>query len=109
MINQKYRLKGISMPSQSRLGDQGTGHESWPPTNVIAASTNCMANGKGCARVGDPLQPHPSPSPSPAHPRSIAQGSSTVFINSKAAARIGDPIDCGGFMAQGSENINVGG
>jgi len=97
------------MPPQSRVGDTGAGHGSFPPTPVVAGSPNVFVNGKPAARLGDPLASHGSPSPSPPHGRSIAAGSGTVFINGKPASRIGDGIDCGGSLIAGSGNVITGG
>ena len=97
------------MPAQSRLGDTGSGHGSFPPTNVIAGSPNVFVNGRPAARLGDPLASHGSPSPSPPHSRAIAAGSGSVFINGKPAARIGDAINCGGNLISGSGNVFTGG
>lgn len=95
------------MPAVSRLDDVGSGHASFPPTNVIAGSGNCKVNSKPVARVGDALQPHGSPSPSPPHPRSIASGSSNVSVNSKPLSHIGSAVDCGGLLQTGSGNTDV--
>jgi uncharacterized Zn-binding protein involved in type VI secretion len=97
------------MPPQSRIGDIGSGHSSFPPTPVIAGSPNVFVNGRPAARLGDALAPHGSPSPSTPHGRSIAGGSGTVFINGRPASRIGDPIDCGGSLVTGSPNVFTGG
>jgi len=97
------------MPAQARLGDTGSGHGSFPSTNIIQGSPNVFVNGKPAARQGDALAPHSSPSPSPPHGRNIASGSSTVFINGKPAARVGDSINCGGSIVSGSGNVFTGG
>ncbi|KQZ44023.1 RHS repeat-associated core domain-containing protein [Duganella sp. Root1480D1] len=39
----------------------------------------------------------------------LAQGSDNVFINDQPAARKGDMTTCGGTIAEGSENVFVGG
>lgn len=95
------------MPAVSRITDVGSGHASFPPTNVTGGSGNCTVNSKVVARVGDPLAAHGSPSPSPAHPRAIASGSSNVSVNSKPLAHIGSAVDCGGLLQTGSSNTDV--
>jgi len=42
-------------------------------------------------------------------PPMLAQGSDNVFINDQPAARKGDMTTCGGTIAEGSENVFVGG
>lgn len=92
----------------SRLGDTGSGHGSFPPTNVITCSINTFVNNKGVGRKGDQLQPHGSPSPSPVHSRSLCGCSSKTIVNNKGVVRIGDAICCGGLMVQGSPNVFKG-
>lgn len=96
------------MNPSARLGDIGSGHASFPPTPIIAASGDTSVNSLPSARILDPLAPHGSPSPSPPHGRVIAVGSTSVSINSRAAARITDPISCGGLIVTGSGNTFKG-
>ncbi len=95
------------MPSASRLGDTGAGHGCFPPSNAIAGSPDVSINGKPALRVGDALAAHGCKD-CPPHGRAVAAGSASVSINGKPAARIGDSIDCGGAMAAGSGNVNIG-
>lgn len=88
------------------VGDQGTDHEGFPPTPVIAGSGSVKIDGKPAARMGDPLEMHSKPM-HPPHPRTIAAGSATVMIDGKPAARAGDAIDCGGVL-QGGSSVNIG-
>lgn len=92
----------------SRLGDTGSGHESWPPTVIISVSSNGFSNSLGIARKGDRLNPHESPSPSPMHERVICGSSSRTFLNSRGMVRISDAICCGGLMVEGSSNVYKG-
>ncbi|MBF9000105.1 MULTISPECIES: PAAR domain-containing protein [Vibrio] len=99
------------MPSAARVGDIDTGHGCFPPTAVTAGSGDVFINGIASVRVGDPLQMHACPCPTMphgAHGRSMAAGSSTVKINGLAAVRVGDAVDCGGTIAVGSGNVNIG-
>lgn len=93
----------------SRLTDIGSGHSSYPPTNLIEASSNVIIEDLPAARKGDALEPHGSPSPSPVHSRAVAKGSSTVIVNDRDAARIGDPINCGGLLVTGASTVISGG
>ncbi|WP_417531313.1 type VI secretion system PAAR protein [Marinobacter lipolyticus] len=88
------------------LGDQGTDHQGFPPTPVIAGSPNVFVDGKPVARVGDPLAPHSKPK-HPPHPRAIASGSATVLINGIPAAVTGGAITCGGITI-GSGSVVIG-
>ncbi|MFL1465958.1 type VI secretion system PAAR protein [Marinobacter sp. HN1S83] len=88
------------------LGDQGTDHQGFPPTPVIAGSPNVLVDGKPVARLGDPLAPHSKPK-HPPHPRAIASGSATVLINGIPAAVTGGTITCGGVTI-GSGSVVIG-
>lgn len=39
------------------------------------------------------------------HGGALASGSSAVFVNGKPVGRIGDPVDCGSFVADGSDDV----
>ena len=97
------------MPPVTRLGDNCTGHGSFPPRPSSGASPDVFVNGIAVHREGDSWAPHGSPSPSPPHGSTLAAGSSTVFINGKQCGRIGDPVACGSAVAQGSDNVFIGG
>lgn len=93
------------MPPVVRLTDIASGHGSFPPTDVIEASTDVICNGLGVHRLGDNIRPHPSPSPSPEHPRHSAVASTDVTCNGRGVVRIGDAVDCGGILVTGSGNV----
>jgi len=95
------------MPPIVRLGDTGSGHGSFPPTNVCNNSDDSNANSLGICRQGDCLGSHGSPSPSPPHSRAACGGSSDTFVNSRPVIRIGDPVCCGGMLVTGSPDIIV--
>jgi len=95
-------------PPVTMITKIGSGHGSFPPTAIIAGSSNTTVNSLPVARVGDALAPHGSPSPSPSHGRVIAAGSTKTRVNSLDSARIGDPISCGGLIASGSNNTTFG-
>jgi len=94
------------MAKAVKVGDQGTEHDGFPPTPVIAGSPTVNFDGSPAARVGDPLEPHDKPK-HPPHDRAIASGSSTVKIDGKAAAITGGAISCGGVTI-GSGTVNIG-
>lgn len=96
------------MPAATRTGDNDTGHDACPATALVSGSPNVFVNGKQLGRVGDPYAAHGCVV-HPPHVAHIASGSSTVRINGIPAGRIGDPIDCGGAVAQGSPDVNIGG
>ncbi len=95
------------MPAVTRVGDNNTGHDACPPTALSSGSPNVFVNGIPAGRVGDPYNPHGCPAHVP-HVGNIAAGAPHVFINGKAAGRIGDPVSCGGSVAVGSPNVNIG-
>lgn len=96
------------MAKATRLGDKDTGHDACPPTALVTGSPDVFINGKAAGRVGDSYAPHGCIN-HPSHSGTIASGSSSVFINGKAAGRVGDPVSCGGSVAEGSSNVNIGG
>lgn len=96
------------MSSATRLGDLDTGHDACPATALVTGSPNVFINGKAAGRVGDSYAPHGCII-HPSHSGTIASGSGSVFINGKPAGRIGDPVSCGGSVAEGSDNVFIGG
>lgn len=95
------------MPAATRLGDLNTGHDLCAPVALGSASHDVVINGKGAGRVGDVYVTHGCKS-HPDHNGTIASGSATVFINGMAAGRVGDPVSCGGSVAAGSSDVNIG-
>lgn len=83
-----------------------TGHGPFPPRKNITSSDDVIINGNGALRQSDGYEPH-CVGPS-CHPGVVVGGSGTVLINGLPAARIGDAIDCGSFIAQGSEDVLIG-
>ena len=92
----------------TRLGDNCSGHDACAPRELITASENVFVNGRGSGRVGDIYSSHGCIEHDP-HNDHIAAGSSTVFINGKSAGRIGDAVVIGGTVAQGSDDVFIGG
>lgn len=95
------------MPAVTRVGDANTGHDSCPPTTLASGSPDVTVNGIAVGRVGDAYNPHGCKA-HPTHVGTIASGSATVFINGKAAGRVGDAVSCGGTVAAGSGNVDIG-
>ena len=96
------------MPSATRKGDYCTGHGCYPPRPSITGSPNVYTNNRPAIRRTDWYAAHGCNRCIP-HPGQLKKGSQTVFINMLDAGRIGDPIDCGSFVAQGSQNVYIGG
>lgn len=96
------------MPQATRLGDLDTGHDSCGATALNTASANVNINGVGAGRVGDSYVSHGCET-HPTHSGTIASGSLSVYINGQAAGRIGDSVSCGGTVAEGSDNVIIGG
>lgn len=81
-----------------------SGHDDYPPTNVIASSTTVFVNGKTVVLEGDKIIPHTNPSPE-THDGVVIASTSKVFIQGKKVAMIGDKISCGDTIAQSSSNV----
>lgn len=96
------------MAGATRLGDKSTGHDGCAAVPLVTASTNVNINGKGAGRITDEYDSHGCIVHA-SHQDSINAGSSTVFINGMKAARIGDTVTIGGSVAEGSENVFIGG
>lgn len=92
----------------TRLGDNGSGHGSYPPRPNDEASDDVFINGIGAHREGDHWVTHCNSTPS-CHDSVLASGSSTVYVNSKELGRIGDPVACGSTVAEGSPDVFAGG
>ncbi len=94
------------MPAVTRLGDECSGHDCFPPRVNDEASTDVFVNGKGVHRLGDHWVEHTCGDNT--HDSVAASGSSKVFVNGKAAIRVGDLVACGSVAAQGSTNTFFG-
>lgn len=94
------------MPAVARLGDLCSGHAGFPPRPNDQGSPNVFVNGLPVHRQGDHWTIHCK---SGCHDSTLASGSGTVFVNGKAVGRIGDPVACGSVVAEGSDNVFVGG
>lgn len=95
------------MGAFTRIGDNSTGHDCFPPTQLVYTPvTRTFCNGKLVAVVGAQYASHTCGTTT--HPqspaRTIVGGSSKTFIEGFPMARIGDPIACGDRVAQGSED-----
>ena len=100
------------MPAVTRLGDNCTGHECFPPRSSTSGSPNVYVNDIPAHRQGDGWSAHTCTHPDiphGTHGGSLAAGSSTVFVNGKQLGRIGDPVSCGSSVASGSKNVFAGG
>lgn len=96
------------MPKATRLDDKCTGHDACPAKPLVTASRDVFINSKGAGRITDKYESHGCPVHAP-HQDNINAGSGTVFINGLKAARIGDAVSLGGSVAEGSDNVFIGG
>ena len=96
------------MPAVCRLGDNCTGHGSWPPRQNVEGSADVFVNGIAAHRIGDAWIVHCNPLPS-CHGSTLGEGSSSVFVNGKALGRVGDAVVCGSSIAEGSPTVFAGG
>ena len=76
---------------------------------IASGSGNVYVNDKPAARAAKPgdldtvaCTDHPGP-------QMIADGSGSVYINDQPAARVGDKTTCDGTIAEGSDNVFIGG
>ncbi|MCA8054017.1 RHS repeat-associated core domain-containing protein [Burkholderia cepacia] len=76
---------------------------------IASGSGNVYVNNKPAARAAKPgdldtvaCMDHPGP-------QMIADGSGSVYINDHPAARVGDKTTCDGTIAEGSDNVFIGG
>jgi uncharacterized Zn-binding protein involved in type VI secretion len=65
-------------------------------------------NGIQAHKVGDGWNTHCCPN-NGCHPSNVSGGSGSVTINGVAAARVGDSVACGSLIAEGSNNVFIGG
>ena len=96
------------MPKATRLGDKCTGHDACGATPLTTASPNVNINSKGAGRMTDKYESHGCLVHA-LHQDSTEAGSGTVFINGLKAARISDAVVIGGSVAEGSDNVFIGG
>lgn len=99
------------MPAVARKDDLSTGHDCFPPTNlVVTVATKSYFNGKLVALqdAGSQFASHScGRNTHPQNQRYISSGAGKTFIEGKPVARIGDNIACGDAIAQGSPNSFV--
>lgn len=92
------------MPAIATHMAKTSGHDDYPPTNVIASSSTVFINGKSVVLEGDKIIPHTNPSPE-THNGVVIASTAKIFIEGKKVAMIGDSISCGDTIAQGSSNV----
>ena len=93
------------MPQVTRLGDNCTGHGSFPPRPSTSASSKVLASGKGVVCVGDSYAVHCSGS---CHPGVAQTGSPKVLASGKQKMRVGDAINCGSKVGVGTPKVLIG-
>lgn len=96
------------MKPAALFGQSCTGHGCFPPRLNVQASPTVFANSLSIQRLGDAYMPHCCPTKG-CHSAVVAQASSSVYINGLPAARIGDALSCPSVIAEGSQNVFVGG
>lgn len=94
------------MPQAARISDVTTGHNGFPPQNILTGKQKVIIQGIPAATYGDVVSSHCNPSG--CHDSVIASGSTKVFIQGEMAARLGDAIACGGNIATGAEKVIIG-
>lgn len=92
-----------------------TGHGCFPPTQLVQASNNVFAGGKGVGRVDDQYASHSCGSTTHSGTqRAITNGSSNVYVNNKLCGRLGSDVACGDAVGnhglpEGAKKVYIGG
>jgi uncharacterized Zn-binding protein involved in type VI secretion len=94
------------VPAATRIGDECSGHDCFPPRINDEGSSNVFINNIGVHRQGDHWVTHCCGDS--CHDSVASTGSSSVYVNGKPVMRVGDPIACGSAVAQGSPNVFIG-
>ena len=89
------------MPNVALKGSICSGHDCFPPRDVIQYSPNVFAEGREVARDTDAVRVHCCIS---CHGRNLAGGSATVFVNNLRLAHLGTPVNCGGNVVSDVAN-----
>ena len=93
----------------TRIGDKDQTHDCETPTRA-EGSDNVFVNGKAWSRQGDDNTTHEyGDDCDESHSRPISTGSSSVFVNGKGGGRIGDKVSSCTSVAEGSDNVFIGG
>jgi len=97
------------MAAVATQGSLCSGHDCFAPRDGVEFSTNVKVNGLGVHTVGDLWNVHQCGDS--VHAGNVISGSGRVFVNGKPVARIGDGIagGCASLIAEGSNNVFVGG
>lgn len=92
-----------------------TGHGCFPPTQLVQASDNVFAGGKGVGRLDDQYASHSCDSTTHSgSDRKIVSGSDTVFVNGKKCGKLGSDVADGDAVGnhglpEGAKKVYIGG
>lgn len=96
------------MPGLSYNNVLTTGHEAWPPTNVIASQSKIFVQNIQVLREGDQIIEHTEiKKPYETHGGTVISRTSKVFALGKKVASIGDSISCGDTIAEASSKVFI--
>lgn len=97
------------MPAAARVGDLNVPHCSGH--RMATGSIDVFINNRRACRQGDITTLHLRPCGRFCcnHAPPVARGSRSVQINNRPAARVGDAISSCTLIAQGSNNVIIGG
>ncbi|MBN3723569.1 type IV secretion protein Rhs [Burkholderia sp. Ac-20379] len=76
---------------------------------VASGSGNVYVNDRPAARAAQPSDLDTVQCQDHSGPQMVAEGSGNVYINNQPAARVGDKSTCDGTIAEGSDNVFIGG
>jgi len=95
----------LSVPI-GRISEICSGHQCYPPSIAISASSNVFAELLPVHRVGDSYIPHCCLS---CHGITTARGSSSVYVNGRPSAHIGAMASCSSVMITGASTVWIEG
>lgn len=96
------------MAGLARHGSVTTGHETYPPTTLIATQTKVIIEGIPACVEGDTIVVHTNTVPPyDRHSGAVIANTSKVYITGIKAAQIGDSISCGDMIAQASSKVII--
>ncbi|QQG32243.1 hypothetical protein CkP1_0168 [Citrobacter phage CkP1] len=85
-----------------------SGHDAFPPTNVIATQSKVFTGGIQVLIEGDSIIPHTrTVKPHDTHGGVTQPRTSKVYVTGKKAVQMADPISCGDTVAESSSKVFI--
>ncbi|MBN3787292.1 type IV secretion protein Rhs [Burkholderia sp. Ac-20353] len=105
-------MEGSGLNDEIDHAAKALGNAIAPPEikgKINSGSGNVFVNGRAAARAAQPADADTITCENHSGPQMIADGSTNVYINDQPAARVGDKTTCDGSIAEGSDNVFIGG